>query len=80
MVQTIPQRYQKPVSYRKLQIVTLSDDQHVWAAQGGVEVVQVDLTVIGNNPNTDIRPGLVVLANEGKKSKEGFFFLLASNC
>lgn len=74
-MQTIPQGHQKPFSNRKLQIVSLSDDQHVWAGQGGVEVVQVDLTVIGHDPNTDVRPVLAILAEEGKETKRGFSYL-----
>lgn len=69
-MQTVPQRHQKPLSHRKLQVVSLSDDQHVWAGQGRVEVVQVDLTVVRHDPDTDVQPGLTVLAEEEEENKK----------
>lgn len=53
-VYTVFQGHQKPLPHRKLQVFCLRDDQHVWARQGGAEVVQVDPAVVGHQTHTDV--------------------------
>lgn len=46
--------HQKPLPHWKLQVFSLSNDQHVWAGQDGAEVVQVDPAVVCHQTNTDV--------------------------
>lgn len=60
-VYAVLQGHQKPLPHRKLHVFCLCDDQHVWAGQGGAEVIQVDPAVIRHQTNADVWQGIAIL-------------------
>lgn len=64
-VHAVCEGHQKPLPHRKLQLLRVRDDQHVWAGQRGVEVVQVDLGVVRHHTHTDVGCGVAVLPSVG---------------
>lgn len=53
--------HQEPLPHRKLQVLRVCDDQHVWAGQHRAEVVQVDLAIVCHQTDTDIGQSITVL-------------------